>query len=1355
MTTSSSTSSLPPVRDRVRVTACLEFLDTEDWGEISPERIQQHLNHWFQQISQRAAQLGGEAQQIQPNIIWLGFSHVETLPALKACMRLCVPLLKKPLYLDGNPVPLRVGIDVEGQVRTEDGSYDTPYPSDPFFIRSHAKPGECIIQGDLVSLLPPSLPTERLTDHSGEELDPEISCYRLLLEKPAYEAQKPEMTPVASLKEAPRVEPKSESFVEEQTVPSSQSELHAKYVNEMQESPQGYVGSEGISSVQPSTQPEPPVQNTPVALTSMSPQLDPQETFQQISQPAHDDDASFDSHLTEVPVTEAPMPVASDSIQPEELSQAQSVVHQPQQPVQMAPAISRPATAPVIPEVVSQRHSVRLPQEPESAPLPVYDVAGNVSPQHVLTQTQSAEPQSATRPTTPVPQPTSPPSAEETADDGTLTLSLELPDYFARVNEPPIPNHNVETVLDGITDFLSPALQPGSTGRLLGLSGISGLGKSVLLNHTLLQKLIPDPASPSIIWFSAACDLDYPTNALPLSFWQQLIQNSIPLGREGGDAEQLTDWLQQSLAPVFGDDWTSETEGVFRNLLAIPRLNDWEPSLPAEQQERLVETLYQFMTRMAHNLPMVVVMDDVDAMDSASQDVWLKLLKRGLTQAAPVSLVFSYGFENQPVGELAQWLETAKAQGHYSSIILEPLTTHQVLNMMGDDGAFAGLERVLSPQLSQQLIDRAGGDFLGVSEYVSYLHALQVFSPDPATGQLVENPKVDQRQVQLPPTPQALVEMRWAHLPGDDQHGLEVAAMLGDKFSVPLWKATVELSERQQKDVLQRLAAYQWIMTDLEQSAQFRHPTFRRYILGQIPQDIQQTYAQQIYAHYRSLHDNGQTIQPVWLAVYADWANLPNEALEAWLATASQANQLGNLTAINMSWNQVFARLDSLQQSGDLTREQQQLMQQITGIQEGLASYNLASHPEVTAEVLPKVVSAYRQQHQLAPMVGALSYLTLANDRIGHVQGALESLDQAIAHVPEHQYPHESLLLKADRLVCLYKLGRYGDLKEALDMGVVANLQQRLAELGEHARATDWAMFQRARWVKMGALWRDGLPQTAERMEALIHEMKRSAGSSVQGHWPCAIRLQLEYIQYLTHCGEYALCKTQLHDVLQQIEQLPHHEALVAEWGQTALTAYIDQSQWDNANDLILHSLHQAEAAKEYRTWVLINISAGRIALSEERYTDAVSIFESMATESANRHMAECALRSWRYLAEAQARLGQTDKARDVLEKALDVARKPEIANKLEEYRLSVALAQLFVANDELKEAGALLQGIWPPLMKTTFSPLIVDAAEAIAHLYKTIAHNAPDDAQRAPHQAKADEFTRIAMEHRQGQIQT
>lgn len=1315
---SSSPTSQQSVRDRVRVTACLEFLDTDDWAEINPERLSDYLAHWCAQITHRAEQLGGTVQAIQPHILWLGFTNIETLPALKACMRLCVPLLKKPLYLDANPVYIRIGVDVEDQVKNAQGDYETPYPSDPFFIRSHAQPGECAIQGDLVGLLPPSLPTERLSIHQTIDLDPEIACYRLLLDKPEYtqprqgsphsktpqdtnpknissDNTKPTESKQPTVQQAPASTPRQPTSAE-------QSVQQADYANRLQEAPQLQTPEVSVEAPEVSDQFEQVIQHeTRQPQTSPTPQIDKAQ--------------------------QTPTPV-------------QTEVHH----------LSRPATAPTIPEVVSQRHSVRLPNEPEASPFPVYPMTDDTA---------------TSQPNQPSQQPPSAPTintathvASETAAVATagvqgsnpLAIDYTPEVYFSTPTTPAIPNQSIETILDAVTEFIEPALQAKQMGRIVGISGVSGIGKSVLINHTLLQRLIPNPAEPSIIWFSAHCDTQSPTDVLPLSFWSQLIQNSIPLGREGGDQEKLTHWIQQSLAPVFGDNWDDETEDFFKHILAVPRLNEWDTSLPAIQHDIIAEKLYQFLSYMGHNMPMVIVIDDMHQMDAASQEIWVQLLEAGLLNAAPISVILTHTNTHEPSGRLAEQLSTYKQQGRYLPALIEPLSANQTLNLLGPGGSFAGLEEVLSPQITQQLIERSEGDFLSVSEFIGYLHGQQVFFPDPNTGELTENPNVNQDTITLPPTKQALISMRWDATPANDQHGLEVASMLGDRFALEVWRETCDLSERQQDETLQRLAANQWIMTDMQQMAQFRHPSFKTLIRNQIPDDIHQAYAQQIYQYYRTLHDNGQTVQPIWLAYYADEANLQTEALEAWVATASQANQLGNLTGINMAWNEVFKRLDTLKKNKPLSREHHQLLSNATSIQEGLASYNLATHPEVSANLLPNVVQAYRQQNQLAPMVGALSYLTVANDRIGHVQGALEALDEAIAHVPEQQYPHETLLLKADRLVCLFKLGQLGELKNSLDTGIIQSLQATIAS-PKHANtitATDWLMYQRARWVKSGYLWRQGQAQAQQRIETLLHEMQGLDASNLQGHQDCTIRVELELIQYLTECGEYPQAEKHLHESLQRIESQPNNQGLIAEWGYTALNTYINQHQWQNANDLILHSLNQAETAKEYRTWVLINIAAGRIALSEKRYTDASNIFESMATESANRHMAECALKSWRYLAESESAQGHHDIATDLLTKALKVSQKPDIANQLEAFHLSLALAKHQMAQGQLKEGGALLQGIWPELMKTPFSPLIGQTADAIAQLYTRIAQSVTDPKKQTHHRNKAQEFETIAQRH-------
>ena len=77
---------------------------------------------------------------------------------------------------------------------------------------------------------------------------------------------------------------------------------------------------------------------------------------------------------------------------------------------------------------------------------------------------------------------------------------------------------------------------------------------------------------------------------------------------------------------------------------------------------------------------------------------------------------------------------------------------------------------------------------------------------------------------------------------------------------------------------------------------------------------------------------------------------------------------------------------------------------------------------------------------------------------------------------------------------------------------------------------------------------------------------------------------------------------------------------------------------------------------------------------------------------------------------------------------ALNVARKPEMAQHGEAYHLIILLARIMLAQGQLKQAGKMLEGIWPQVIKTRFSPLVAETAMGIGELYKQMAKDAPSE---------------------------
>lgn len=261
--------------------------------------------------------------------------------------------------------------------------------------------------------------------------------------------------------------------------------------------------------------------------------------------------------------------------------------------------------------------------------------------------------------------------------------------------------------------------------------------------------------------------------------------------------------------------------------------------------------------------------------------------------------------------------------------------------------------------------------------------------------------------------------------------------------------------------------------------------------------------------------------------------------------------------------------------------------------------------------------------------------------------------------------------------------------------------------------------------------------------EALSHAL---ALTEERGYGALALSMKLSRIRGFLWRGAYESVDRHLHALLPEIEALPRPDELLGQWGLLAMTLHIDKGDWKSAQDLTLHSLYKAEQAHDYYTWIQINAEAGRIALGQNRAADALSIFEGMAAESAERRFASCALICWRLLSQAQLVQGRLEPALEIAARALEIAEKPDVGNTRERYLLSLTMARILLAQGDIRAAGERLQPLWPEIKQTGFLPLIADAASAVGELYLAMANRLPEGVQRIQRQERGMQFVEIAM---------
>ncbi|MDH4378577.1 MAG: AAA family ATPase [Vampirovibrionales bacterium] len=1069
------------------------------------------------------------------------------------------------------------------------------------------------------------------------------------------------------------------------------------------------------------------------------------ETTPQSSEPSTPERAVSQPPMSDQRVAATSLPPSARVVNP-------PVVSTPPQ------VLSQPATPPTIPEVVLQRFSAPLPQEPSSGELHVYaDLMGSGSglspslerqvlpsetpdalPTHPYPQSNTAQhPQPQTSPVLPVAE---------------LNVHWAASECFATLASPPAPTHRYADCPNALLAAITQGLDIASP-QVVSLTGPSGIGKSVWVNHFLLSQLVPNPQEPRLIWFSSQASHGAVDGSQPLSMWLDCLQRAIPVPIEGANRSQVSQWVEQSVAQVFRETATSEARHCLDTLLfaSPPPVHSASGALWSELPTPvLLNTLAQFFNQMASQLPVVVVLDDCHRMDVASLNLLAHLINHPGLKQARMSWVLTWEDTSQPAGALADSLQTLRQQsgaGAYTSLVCGPLSSADFQGLI-ESGPFQGVGQVVSHTVLDRLYEQSGGSLFYVSEAITWLHAQGVFQAnEEEQGPLKANPNVDQHRLVLPPDLPSLLAERLRWLTPEQGELLAWCATFGERFSVAgVTQLAIQLGGLSMDaihEALHGLAAQQWILTDFQQSGQFRHHDLWALLQQSIPdgQDRHQAVAQWLQQSTQEM-----TTSPALRATHWQQAGQGAMARPLWLSMAAYAHALGSESGTLLALQQALESLRS--EAGRepyltdaQTAEALQLLQ-------ALGTVLSNNYPDEAARLLPTVVTYAQHRGEVGPWLDALSQCLVTFDQIGHWQGALETLDQLLASLPPNGDPMLRSVMEGHRLRCLVALGLYQQ-AEALrrDPALIPLQHAAHQPASPHAR-----LWQRCLLAEGAVAWRRCQPDAVLLLQALQ--------SQTMGDTELTATVLLERIHAQLAMGPYPVCESWLNDALSLIQNSstsssPQVSSLVltrlqGQWGLAAIQYQLAMGHVDKAHPLVMTTLQQAQSARDDGTWIYTNVAAGHIALRQGRLDDAHQVFEAMANHSAERRLAGCALASWRGLTDVLSAQQRWDEALEIVNNALVIAKKPTIGHTLEYYRLTLRQARCHQHLGQLALAGQTLQTLWPPLSATQYMPLMAECAEAIGQLYQVIAASQPEAARRQQQAAKGHEFLTLANNLRQ-----
>ncbi len=333
-------------------------------------------------------------------------------------------------------------------------------------------------------------------------------------------------------------------------------------------------------------------------------------------------------------------------------------------------------------------------------------------------------------------------------------------------------------------------------------------------------------------------------------------------------------------------------------------LPDAQPSAaldPEAEKHRLFETLAQFLTRLATDTPLLIILEDMHWSDETSLDLLHFIARRGAQ--TPMALMVSYRRE-EISPHLARMLAQFDRERLAEEIVLPPLARPDVESMVG---AIFSIERPIKAKFLNLIMPLTEGNPFFIEEVLkSLVEQGDIFLADGRWE------RKSTHELRVPRTVQDAVQRHTEQLSAAARQVLTLAAVAGQRFDFALLQ---ELSKIQEIDLLRsirELIAAQLVGEESADEFAFRHALTREAVYATLLVREHRALHQKIGETMERIHANALDAHPAELAYHFYQAGVWEKALQYSERAGEQARAL---YALPEAVNHLSRALDAAQKA--------------------------------------------------------------------------------------------------------------------------------------------------------------------------------------------------------------------------------------------------------------------------------------------------------------------------------------------------------------------------------------------------------------------------------------------------------
>lgn len=798
--------------------------------------------------------------------------------------------------------------------------------------------------------------------------------------------------------------------------------------------------------------------------------------------------------------------------------------------------------------------------------------------------------------------------------------------------------------------------------RIIGLSAPEGYGKS-----TVLKYLFSDLMHQNYAWLWGECSAN--SQISPYGVFQEMVLTFFNMPNFSNMSQ---DFLKQA-KHMLSENLPSFSQEEIFNLF-----NFLYPSLTSNFEDILVNRdvtfalLEKLILEISKKAKLIIVIDDFDMIDGASY-AFLTYFVEQNHLSENIKLIISY--KDNRITQGYFYCERL-AQNQYEDIRLSKLTKPDADNLIK---MYLNGVNPFPKEVFEQIFEYSQGNSAYLEQILVLLNENKSF----ATVNNVIQYRSTPLELKLPKNIYEIMTMRLAFLKHKHPSVYRIlctAAIMGNKFNVKLLEIIVKTNPEDFQKAIQMLSTFAYITQFNSNIFEFKNTLLWKFVYEKAKQANDFVMLnEKIYDIINSFTLSSNALK----ALIAQNLNQKLLALNIWTDNIKLCAYLGDEHLWTLSQKQC------LKIAQEINPENNNVI--INNIQERLGKLLYMTRPaEAIVYLSPSINNAVKVGNR--PKIIELSgYLSKSCALTGNYHGVIEAVDTVLKLIDTPDNRLETALIKHKKLKAMFSVGNAEEIYNLASNEIIPIVEQALSNIIP------------CKGISMNVIYETWLECNLTVAMALISQGNNKCFGVLSLIDEIIVKNNVDNKNYLQRVklakalahsvqGDIKMSEDILISFTQETNKETVEPEIISLWNFTNILNKIYKQEWTNIKEDLYSVVTFANNYNDVLVKNLLKVFLGKILQEEGNLSKALDIFNEQVTIFAKEKIAIGALLCWFYIAKITLVTEGSDKALDIAQKALDVAKNPKISNYYFIVLYKKLIAEIFLIKGDTDSAKMYIE---------------------------------------------------------------